>query len=66
MAENARRTVTAAALLEEASARDGSLNRFPVASVRCKTLDCGIDPAYFKGTAITYPSHMARRVHGGE
>lgn len=45
-----------------------ALDRFPAPQPRYyrKTLDRGIDPANFKGAAITYPSHMARRVRGGE
>lgn len=39
---------------------------FPRSRHYRKTLDRGIDPANFKGAAITYPSHMARRVRGGE
>lgn len=63
-AESATDAILALFSQERASAR--SWTDSPLRRCYCKTLDRGIDPTHFKGAAIIYPSHMARRVLGGE
>lgn len=63
-AESATDAILALFSWERASVR--SWTDSPTHRYYRKTLDRGIDPTHFKGAAITYPSHMARRVLGGE